>query len=335
MYTTCAFCSGVLGGDGGPTGLAIGRRFAFDPWKSRAWVICTKCGRWNLTPLDTRLDTIAALERLAGNGRVAANTPQVSLVRAGAYDVVRVGQPPRIEYATWRYGERLKARERERLKIIVPATLVVVGGMVAFNAAVGGAMGGMVGNVPTMVNAIYTGVVGNRKVAIEPPVCARCGSVLTLRAKHVREARLTHTSGSDLALLLHCPRCKSLGAQIEGQDAEAALRAGLTYANLKKGKKLRKRAEVAAVAVERTGGAEAFIRQTTRREPLVKTLEPTDALAIEMAVDEAAELHELERQWRQAEEIAEIADGLLPDRGVEEELKRLKDRGTGEVQPDG
>src|SRR5512136_1457798 len=99
MYTTCAFCSGALGGDGGASTLGVGKRFAFDGWKSRAWVICQRCGRWNLTPLDTRLDAIAALERMAAAGRVAATTAQVALVRAGAYDVVRVGQPPRIEMA--------------------------------------------------------------------------------------------------------------------------------------------------------------------------------------------------------------------------------------------
>ncbi len=335
MYADCAFCSGSLGGDGGQSGLPVGRRFAFDPWKSRAWVICAKCGRWNLTPLDTRLDSIAALERMAGTGRVAATTAQVSLVRVGAYDVVRVGQPPRIEYATWRYGERLKAREREKLKVIVPATIVVVGGMVAFNAAVGGAMGGMVGNVPTLVNAIYTGVVGNRRVAIEPPLCDRCGTVLTLRNKHVEHARLTHTATSDLALLLSCPKCRSYGALIEGADAETALRAGLTFANLKKGKKLKKKAEEAAGYVERYGGPEEYIRRATRLEPIVKSLAATEALAVEMAVDEAAELHELERQWRQAEEIAEIADDLLPDRRVEEELKRLKDQGDSGNQPNG
>ena len=331
MYTTCAFCSGSLGGDGGPSGLAVGRRFAFDPWKSRAWVICARCARWNLTPLDTRLETIDALDRMAGTGRVAATTDQVSLVRAGAYDVVRVGKPPRIEYATWRYGERIKVRERERLKVIIPATIVVVGGMVAFNAAVGGAMGGMVGNIPGMVNAIYTGVVGNRKVAIEPPVCERCGTVMVLRARHLQHARLTHTSREDLALLLSCPRCKAYGAQIAGPDAELALRAGLTYANLRKGKRIKKLAATAAGQVERFGGPEQYIRMTTRIEKTVKTLVGSEALALEMAVDEQGELCELEKEWQQAEELAQIADDLIPDPRVEEELKRLK----GGDQPNG
>jgi hypothetical protein len=331
VYTTCAFCSGSLGGDGGASGLGVGKRFAFDPWKSRAWVICGKCGRWNLTPFDTRIDTITTLERMAGGGRVVATTDQVALVRAGACDVVRVGKPPRIEYATWRYGERLKARERERLKVIVPATIVVVGGMVAFNAVIGGAAGGMVGNIPTIVNAIYTGVVGNRKLAIEPPICARWGTGMVKRAKHLQHARLTYTAHEDLALLLSCPKCRTYGAQIAGIDAETALRTGMTYVNLKKGKRIKKKAEQAAVTVDRHGGPEQFIRSTAHSERTVKALAGTEALALEMAVDEQAELRELERQWRQAEELAEIADSLLPDRTVEEELKRLKERN----QPNG
>src|ERR1044072_1081658 len=74
MYRTCAFCSGKLDGDGGPSGLGVGRRLAFDEWKGRLWVICPKCARWNLAPLDDRLEQIEALARAAREGRVAAAT---------------------------------------------------------------------------------------------------------------------------------------------------------------------------------------------------------------------------------------------------------------------
>ena len=44
-----------------------------------------------------------------------------------------------------------------------------------------------------------------------------------------------------------------------------------------------------------------------------------------MAVDEQAEAEELERQWREAEEIADIADGTLSASAeIEEKLRRLK-----------
>lgn len=327
MFTSCGFCSGALGGDGGSSGLGVGRRFAYDGWKSRAWVVCQRCGRWNLTPVDERLDTIAALDRMAAAGRVAATSEQVALIRLGTYDVVRVGQPPRVEMATWRYGERIKARERERMKVVVPVAIAVVGASIAFNAAVGGSMGGFMWQIPQMANGIYTWTIGNRKVAIEPPICARCGAVMVLRAKHVKEARIQRTTHADLALLVMCPSCKGEGALLEGGDAESALRTGLTYLNLRGRQKMKKKATEAAQQVDASGGPEAFLVRQAQREAKVGTYKGAEALALEMAVDEQAELRELERQWRQAEEIAEIADNLIVDPAVDEAMRRLKQGG--------
>jgi hypothetical protein len=332
MYTECAFCAGSLGGDGGQSGLGVGRRFAFDGWKSRAWVICQRCGRWNLTPLDTRLDTIGALERWSRGGRVAATSEQVTLSRVGAYDLVRIGQPPRVEMATWRYGQRMKARRREQLKVYVPVAVAVVGVTIALNAAAGGGVGAMMGNLPGVIDGITTGIIGNRKVGgIEQPICARCGSIMQLRAKHVENARFTRTAHADIALLLTCPRCKQEGALLEGRDAELTLRQGMTYLNLKKKKASKRKAEEAAQYLDRHGGPEAFIHNTTRLERKLKDLMVQEALAVEMAVDEQAELRELERQWHDAEELADIADGLLVDPSVEEQFRRLKERN----QPNG
>lgn len=329
MYTTCAFCCGALGGDGGASGLDVGKRFAFDGWKSRAWVICQRCARWNLTPLDTRLDAIAALERMAAAGRVAATTEQVALVRAGAYDVVRVGKPPRIEMAGWRYGERIKARERERLKVVVPVAVAALGATIALNVAAGGSIGGFLWQVPGISDSIYTGIVGRRKVNIEPPICRHCGSIMVLRARDVQHARFTQTAHQDLALLLRCPRCEFPGALLQGPDAEQALRHGLTYVNLKKGKRIKRKAAEAAAYVERHGGPEQLLATTARREIAVSTLRGAEGLAIEMAVDEQAEVRDLEREWHRAEEIAQIADNLIVPPAVEQQLQELKNR----VQP--
>lgn len=325
MYTTCAFCGGALGGDGGASGLAVGKRFAFDPWKSRAWVICGSCARWNLTPFDTRVDVIAALERMAAGGRIAATSAQVTLVRTAAYDLVRIGRPPRVELATWRYGERIKARQREQMKVYVPVALVTVGAMVTLNVAAGVGVGGFFGQVPTLVESISRGIIGNRAVPIEFPVCGNCGKVMVLRAKHVQHARLTYSTQADLALLLSCPHCETVGAQVEGPVAEQVLRSGMTYLNLKKRREVKRKAEEAAVLVERSGGPEEMLRRLAREERTVKALGTQQGLALEMAVDEQAELRELERQWREAEEIAEIADTLGLSQEVEESFRRLKD----------
>lgn len=324
MYRTCAFCNGRLDGDGGPSGLAVGRRLAFDEWRGRLWVICPKCSRWNLTPLDDRLDRIEALARAASEGRVAAATEHVTLIRWRGYDFVRVGKPPRVEFATWRYGERLRARQREQLKFVVPLTVATVGLAVAVNVAAGGSVGLFVWNMPNIARAMYRGLVGRRRVGIvEPPVCERCGSVMNLQAKHVAHARVVTQRHADLALILSCPKCRAEAAMLSGADAQAALRLGLTYLALARHRQ--QRAEDAARLVESAGGPDHLIRDVARRELTLRSLAPERRLAFEMAVDERAEVEEIERQWKEAEEIAEIADGALStDPQLEEHLRRLR-----------
>jgi hypothetical protein len=333
MYRTCAFCSGKLDGDGGPSGLGVGRRLAFDEWKGRLWVICPRCSRWNLTPLDDRLERIEALVRAAAQGRVAAATDQVALIRWQGYDLVRVGKPRRLELATWRYGERLRARRREQLKFVVPVTVAAVGLAVAVNVAAGGSVGVFVWNMPNIARTVYVGMMGRRKVAlVEPPICERCGTVMLLRAKHLERARVTRTTREGVALLLACPNCGAEGAMLTGDDAQTALRRGLTYLNLARAG--RQRAADAARLVEGVGGPDQLIQDVARRELTLRSLAPDRRLALEMAVDERAEVDELERQWKAAEEIAEIADGTLSaEPAIDEELRKLRER-LGRTKPD-
>jgi hypothetical protein len=332
MYTTCAFCNATFDGDGGPSGLGVGRRMAFDEWRGRLWVVCPKCARWNLTPLDDRLERVEALARAARDGRLLASTDQVALLRWERYDLVRVGKPPRVELAGWRYGERLAARRRDRAKVVVPLTLAAVGLGIAANVAVGGSFGFLIWNFRDVADSIYVGMVGRRPVLLsEPPVCEHCGAPLALKAKHVQHARVIPDARHDLGVLLSCPRCRREASLLTGPDALAALRQGLGYLNVRRSS--RRRAETAAGVVDRIGGPDQLIRDVVRRELTLRSLLPERQLALEMAVDERAEIGELERQWREAEEIARIADGTLStDSSLEQKLSDLKRRGD---QPSG
>ena len=108
-----------------------------------------------------------------------------------------------------------------------------------------------------------------------------------------------------------------------GRDAQAALRQGLTYLALARGR--RQRVEDAARLVERAGGPDQLISEVARRELTLRSLGVERRLALEMAVDERAEIEELERRWKEAEEIAEIADGTLSsDPLLDEELERIR-----------
>jgi hypothetical protein len=228
MYRTCAFCNAPLDGDGGPSGLGVGRRLAFDEWRGRLWVVCAKCARWNLTPLDDRLERIEAVARVAQDARLLANTEQVALLRWERYDLIRVGKPLRVELSGWRYGERLRARSRERAKVVVPLTLAAVGLGIAANVAVGGSFGFLAWNSGRFAEGVYLGIVGSRRVnLLDPPVCEHCGALLHLRARHVQHARVVPDARHDLGVLLSCPTCHREGALLTGPDAQAILRQGL------------------------------------------------------------------------------------------------------------
>src|SRR5256886_9568859 len=183
--------------------------------------------------------------------------------------------------------------------------------------------------MPNIARTIYVGMVGRRKIGlVEPPICERCGSVMLLRARHLERARVTTTARDGMALLLTCPSCGAEGTMLTGSDAQFALRRGLTYLNLARGG--RQRAEDAARLAEGAGGPHQLIHDVARRELTLRSLAPERRLALEMAVDERAEIEDLERQWKEAEEIAEIADGLLSTTTeLEEELRRLKGRTQG------
>ncbi len=326
MFRSCAFCNTAFDGDGGPSGLGVGRRIAFDEWKGRLWVVCPRCSRWNLTPFDDRLERIEAVARAAEAGRIAGSTDQVALIRWERYDFVRVGKPPRVELATWRYGERLRNRQRERMKVVVPLTVAAIGLGIVANVAAGGGFGVIVWNIHRAVDWVYLRIVGSRRVSlIESPICARCGSIMELRARHVQYARVVPDTHADMGVLLSCPRCHQEGAQLTGIEAVQVLRQGLTYLNLVRGG--RRRAEDAAREVDRIGGPDRLLRDVAQRELTLRSLRPERGLAFEMAVDERAEVEELEQQWREAEEIADIADGTLgSSTDVENELRRLKNR---------
>ena len=137
---------------------------------------------------------------------------------------------------------------------------------------------------------------------------------------------------ADIAVIVSCPRCRQEAAQLTGSDAHAVLRQGLSYLNARRAG--RRRAEEAAQVVDHAGGPDRLIRDVARRELTLRSLRPERRLALEMAVDEQAEVQELEHEWRDAEELADIADGTLSSNAeIEEELRRLKGRGGN--QPDG
>jgi hypothetical protein len=116
MYATCGFCSSDLGRNEALEQFPMGRRFAYDAAKGRLWVVCRRCERWNLTPLEERWEAIEECECLYGVTRLRVSTDNVGLARLRErLELVRIGRPQRSEFAAWRYGDQFGRRRRRHL----------------------------------------------------------------------------------------------------------------------------------------------------------------------------------------------------------------------------
>src|SRR6185437_5908054 len=56
MFASCLFCNSSLGANESIEAFPVGRRLAFDAKKGRLWVVCERCSRWNLSPVDARFN---------------------------------------------------------------------------------------------------------------------------------------------------------------------------------------------------------------------------------------------------------------------------------------
>src|SRR3954453_3364857 len=127
MYSTCIFCHANLGTNEAVEHFPVGKRLAFDGAKGRLWVVCRKCERWNLTPLEERWEAIEECERAFRSTRLRVSTEHIGLARLKeGTELVRIGEPQRPEMAAWRYGDQFGRRRRKRITLIA-ATAAAVG----------------------------------------------------------------------------------------------------------------------------------------------------------------------------------------------------------------
>ena len=107
------FCQKPLGANEVVETFPVGRRLAFDSARGRLWVVCPKCERWNLTPLEERWEAVEDCERIFRSTRMRVSTENIGLARhAEGLTLVRVGRPLRPEFAAWRYGDQFGRRQR-------------------------------------------------------------------------------------------------------------------------------------------------------------------------------------------------------------------------------
>ena len=345
MYSTCLFCNNPLGTNESVEAFPVGKRLAFDQAKGRLWVVCPKCERWNLTPLEERWEAIEQAEKLYRDTRRRVATENVGLAKLrDGTTLVRIGEPLRPEFAAWRYGDQF-GRRRNRQIWMAAGGLAAVGALFTGFAAAGIGVGGFAWVFANSGKAIVRG----SPEEVVAKISTDRNGVVQVRRRHLSETSLSRDEGGELALQL---RFKNGSDRFTGREAERIASIILPKVNRYGGN----RTEVAAAVeeIERVGSAGEFVRQLAgsseqrtapyrppkvwwgaERKGSIKhglfALPVPQRLALEMALHEESErramqgeLQELERAWRDAEEIAGISDNLfLPD-SVSTALDKLK-----------
>ena len=139
MYSTCLFCNSDLGANKSLEHFPVGRRLAFDSAAGRLWVVCRKCERWNLSPLETRWEAIEEAERAFRNTKLRVSTDNIGLAQLKeGTELVRIGAPLRPEFAAWRYGDQFGKRQRRFIARSIAGASAVYGGPYAIPYIVGG-----------------------------------------------------------------------------------------------------------------------------------------------------------------------------------------------------
>jgi hypothetical protein len=335
MYSTCLFCNKPLGENEVVERFPVGRRLAFDSSKGRLWVVCRKCERWNLTPLEERWEAIEDCERLFHGTKMRTSTDNIGLARlTEGLELVRIGAPMRPEFAAWRYGDQFGRRRKKAIVIGTVAGTAIAA--VAVGAIAAGVGAGFIGNVPNLV-------LNTRKLAT---IKTDDGRKLVLKRPGLQKTKFSRGAGPDdwKLSLKH-----TKGTEIF-EGAEALQKAGIVMPALNRSGGSKVNVQSAVKQIEEAGHPEAYLRNKTASQdwnqvkanhpftdkgigdpkPVTKLDAPT-RLAVEMALHEEqerraleGELEILEAAWQQAEEIAGISDDLLLPEGVEDFLAKVK-----------
>lgn len=320
MYRTCLFCIGGLGTNEGFEALPVGRTIAFDPDRGRLWVVCPHCNRWNLTPVEERWEAVESAERHFHDCKRRVVAENIGLcVLADGTRLIRVGQVLPAEYAAWRYGRQLR---RGATSVSVYRRL---------SAWIGGLMTG----------TILAPGVFNRWSVIHRLGPESGGVALRRQDLEGSEFEADSTSG-----LVHLRLSRVVGGgsdvHLEGEVARTLLERMLLNVNREASPERLLDSAVQFLA-RHPSGREVFhslgegqaatghgkLRLRYEGEgqwrgewaPVgVRGFQPVPryrTVALEMALHEDSErralegeLRDLQRRWREAEEIARIADSL-------------------------
>lgn len=340
MFSHCVRCRHDLGRNHTLTHLSVGRRIAYELAHGRLWVICRRCGAWNLTPIEDRWEALEECERLFGSAPERGSDVAIGVARLQGVELVRVGPAAtRSDIANQRYGTRLRTRRGWFLygaAILAGLSLALVPSLAGVHAtfdyplAVAWVLAIAAVWLSALRDYLSDKLLGMRLRATR--------LFATIPLYDVPQIRLRRTGAHGHIGVIVPSRPEA--PMLMGTDALRYLGRILPFTNWKSGST--REIDAAIALVER---AEAPpIRGEVGLAPWERLLQgkkrvalsdlPTSRLlALEMAIDEALELNALQGRairlqpaWKEAEEIASIADELLVPSIVPAWLARLRSR---------
>ena len=241
-------------------------------------------------------------------------------------ELVRVGAPMRDEFAAWRYGDQF-GRRRQRAIAYTAASAATFGVVV-----VGGAAARIsIGMVPGVMSAVRRWFRDRTIDRLWDPD----GHRIRVQRKHLFTSRLA-TAEDGLGWEIHVDH-------VYGWE-KASRRAGRRRLEPVEGSGWRLRDAARAFAgSDKVHLPEKKLARLSKPIPgSLAGLSDDVRLAVEMATQEQAErealegeLKGLEAMWRQAEEIAHIADNLLMPESVDAFIREERARGADDDPPAG
>ena len=340
MHTTCMFCKKPLGTNEVVEAFPVGRRLAFDSAKGRLWVVCRKCRRWNLTPLEERWEAVENCERLFRETPMRASTENIGIARhREGLDLVRIGKPPRGEFAAWRYGDQFGTRMRKQLVwagTMGGCVLVGASGLLPVSVVAGSALA--IVAYPVLAWEYLRPAVKVRLEGIGEGGPVAPGQVAGFSRHNLRSIRLLPEDDEPGFSVEVSKGMRK--ARFPGEGARRVAAALLAQINGWGGS--RQSVQRAVGEIESEGHPDRFVSHVARlgyrnwkgQSGTIASFPLSTRLALEMALHEEqerraleGELWILEQAWKEAEEIAAIADDLLLPARADEFFDRHGDNG--------
>ena len=268
-------------------------------------------------PLELRWETLEWLEtQVRRQGQLLLASVHLGLYRLADAEVIRVGAPSLAEWRSWRYGTGLDAFRPRRgilertLGALPPAPLE---GYDPYGLT--GPMSGVGGKhrpAEWLTSPFVAQARGLTAAFTSVPLareCPYCGGSMPICPWDFERISF-HLNSDVLGVEAECAACR-VRVPIALTDVRPALRMGLAI--LDSDQAARTVGAEAGTELERVGGARVFLAGLGRLRACLGELDRIDRVGLGVALDMEAEAEALDREWREAEELAQIIDGELTD----------------------